>query len=132
MDRREELRRKLRQKINDKRQKQPSRQEIQRIKKEINKEYRDVIQDERVTNVMVDLYGDAIRQFPKSNIPNPKVVLDNQEQYKKEYGKYVLNIVQQAKENNLDIEVVKSMLNNSYTRYMTHTLGLPPLPSFIQ
>lgn len=130
-DKREELRRKLREKINEKKQKQPSRQEIERMKKDINKEFREVTQDSRVKEEMIALYTDAMREFPKSNMPNPKIVLDNESKYRDEYGKYVLNIMQKAKAESWDINVVKSMLNNSYTKYMTHMLNLPTLPSFV-
>jgi hypothetical protein len=132
MDRREELRKKLRQKINEKKQKQPTRQEIQRIKKDINREYRQVTQDERVTSEMIDLFSQAMKDFPNLNMPNPKIVLDNDAKYKEEYGKYVLNIMQKAREENWNVDIVKSMLNNSYTKYMTHMLNLPELPTFIQ
>lgn len=132
MDRREELRKKLRQKINEKKQKQPTRQEIHKIKKDINREYREVKQDERVTLEMIDLFGQAMKDFPNLNMPNPKVVLDNDMKYKEEYGKYVLNIMQKAREENWNVDLVKSMLNNSYTKYMTHMLNLPGLPTFVQ
>lgn len=128
---REELRRKLRQKINEKRQKQPSRQEIHRMKKDINKEFKEVMSDPRVTEEMLNLYTDAMREFPKSNMPNPKTVLDDPDKYKQEYGKYVLNIMEQAKKESWGLDVVKSMLSNSYTKYMTHVLELPKIPSFM-
>lgn len=132
MDRREELRQKLRSKINEKRQKQPSKQEIQRIKKDIAKEYNEVMKDDRIKPEMISLYTDAMRAFPKANMPNPKVILDDAEHYKKEYGKYVLNIMTQAKTNGWGVEKIKDMLNNTYTRYMTNVLDLPSLPSFVK
>lgn len=134
MKHREELRQKLRAKINEKSHAHsvPSAREARQIKKEVNKEYNDMKNDPRVTPEMLELYGQALFEYPKSNIPNPKTVLDNPDKYRREYGSFVLNIINQAKEKGWATELVKSMLNNGYTRYITHVLNLPALPSFIQ
>jgi hypothetical protein len=134
MNRREELRKKLHAKIYEKKHGYSgmTQRQAHQIKKDVDKEYNDMKNDARITSEMLTLYTQALVEHPKNNIPNPKTVLDDPVKYKKEYGLFVLNIINQAKEKDWGTELVKSMLNNAYTRYITHTLELPSLPSFIQ
>lgn len=131
MDKREVLRQKLRQKIKEKRINQPTLKEKNKIKKEFKKEYNELTNDPRITQEMLLDYTQALLKFPNINIGTPKMILDDQEKYKKEYSNYVLTIIEKAKENKWNINTIKSMMNNEYTKYLTKILNLPEIPSFL-
>jgi hypothetical protein len=124
----------LKQRLHDKmKQKKISRTRpnAKQIKK-MKEEYSDILNDKRLTATMLDLYKNALLKYPKNNIPKPNEILDNPEKYKKEYGKYVLEIIKKAKENKLDIVAIKALFDNEYTEYLTHILNIPKLPDFLK
>lgn len=134
MDRREVLRQKLRQKIKDKRaqSQQPSLKETNKAKKEYKREVQELDADPRVTPDMISLYREALLAFPESNLSNPKQILDDPSKYKKEYGNYVLEIMKKAKTKGWGVNAIRPLLVNSYTKYMTHMLGLEEVPAFLK
>lgn len=132
MDPREVLRQKLQQKIKAKRCNIPSPKDINKLKKEYKKEVNGLKNDSRITEDMLSKYRSAITDFPDTKIGNPKQILDDPEKYKKEYGKYVFEIIKMAKEKKWGITTIKTMLQNSYTSYITYVLGIDNLPEFIK
>lgn len=124
----------LKQKLHDKmKQKQitrirPNSKQIKKMKEE----YSDILKDKRLTPIMLELYKNALFKYPNNNIPKPNEILDNPEKYKKEYGEYVLEIINKSKENKLDISAIKSLFDNEYTEYLTHILNIPKLPNFLK
>lgn len=124
----------LKQKLHDKmKQKKtlrntPNAKEIKKMKENVN----DLLKDKRLTNKMLEYYKNALLKYPNNNISKPNEILDNPEKYKKEYGKYVLEIIKKAKEKNLNISAIKSLLDNEYTEYITHVLEIPKLPDFLK
>jgi hypothetical protein len=134
MDRREVLRQKLRQKIKDKRTQSqlPSLKETNKAKKEYKREVQELDADPRITPDMVSLYREALMAFPDNNLSNPKQILDDPSKHKKEYGNYVLAIMKKAKEKSWGVNAIRSLLVNSYTKYMTHMLGLDEVPAFLR
>jgi hypothetical protein len=126
---RELLRQKLREKINNKKsnRNQPNLKQLKKTKEE----YNNLLKDQRVTPEMLNLYTNAFRKYTNNKIPKPNEILDNCEKYKDEYGKYILNIIKNAKEEKLGIAEIKLLLNNEYSEYLTHMLGIPKLPDFL-
>jgi hypothetical protein len=124
----------LKQKLHDKmKQKKlsrntPNAKQIKKIKEDVN----DILKDKRLTTTMLELYKNALLKYPNNNISKPNEILDNPEKYKKEYGKYVFEIIKKAKEKNLNISDIKSLLDNEYTEYITHILQIPKLPDFLK
>jgi hypothetical protein len=124
----------LKQKLHDKmKQKKMSRtipnaKQIKKMKEEVD----DMQKDKRLTNKMLQLYKNALFKYPNNNIPKPNEILDNPDKYKKEYGKYVFEIIKEAKEKNLNIPAIKSLLDNEYTEYITNLLEIPKLPDFLK
>ena len=126
---RELLRQKLREKINNKKsnRNQPNLKQLKKTKEE----YNNLLKDQRVTPEMLNLYTNAFRKYTNNKIPKPNEILDNCEKYKDEYGKYILNIIKNAKEEKLGIAEIKLLLNNEYSEYLTHMLGIPKFPDFL-
>jgi hypothetical protein len=124
----------LKQKLHDKmKQKQitrtrPNAKQIKKMKEDCG----DILKDRRLTATMLELYKNALFKYPNNNIPKPNEILDNPEKYKKEYGKYVLEIINKSKENILDKPAIKALFDNEYTEYLTHVLNIPKLPNFLK
>jgi len=127
---RELLKKKLHDKMKQKKtlRNTPNAKEIKKMKENVN----DLLKDKRLTNKMLEYYKNALLKYPNNNISKPNEILDNPEKYKKEYGKYVLEIIKKAKEKNLNISAIKSLLDNEYTEYITHVLEIPKLPDFLK
>jgi hypothetical protein len=127
---RELLKQKLHDRMNQKRitRTRPNAKQIKKMKEE----YSDILNDKRLTPTMLELYRNVLFKYPKNNISKPNEILDNPEKYKKEYGKYVLEIIKKTKDNNLDIPTIKSLFDNEYTEYLTHILNIPKLPDFLK
>jgi hypothetical protein len=127
---RELLKKKLHDKMKQKKtlRNTPNAKEIKKMKENVN----DLLKDKRLTNKMLEFYKNALLKYPNNNISKPNEILDNPEKYKKEYGKYVLEIIKKAKEKNLNISAIKSLLDNEYTEYITHVLEIPKLPDFLK
>lgn len=126
---RELLRQKLREKINNKKsnRNQPNLKQLKKTKEE----YNNLLKDQRVTPEMLNLYTNAFSKYTNNKIPKPNEILDNCKKYKDEYSKYVLNIIKNAKEEKLGITEIKLLLNNEYSEYLTHMLGIPKIPDFL-
>ena len=127
---RELLKKKLHDKMKQKRisRNTPNAKQIKKIKQD----YTDLLKDKRLTSTMLELYKNALFKYPNNNISKPNEILDDPEKYKKEYGKYVLEIIKKAKEKNLNISAIKSLFDNEYTEYITHILNIPKLPDFLK
>jgi len=127
---RELLKKKLHDKMKQKKtlRNTPNAKEIKKMKENVS----DLLKDKRLTNKMLEFYKNALLKYPNNNISKPNEILDNPEKYKKEYGKYVLEIIKKAKEKNLNISAIKSLLDNEYTEYITHVLEIPKLPDFLK
>jgi len=124
----------LKQKLHD-RMKQKKMSRVKPKSKEVKKmkeEYSDLLKDNRLTPCMLELYRNALFKYPNNNIPKPNEILDNPEKHKKEYGKYVLEIINKSKEKQLDISAIKLLFDNEYTEYLTHILNIPKLPDFLK
>jgi hypothetical protein len=127
---RELLKQKLHDKMKQKRitRTKPNAKQIKKMKED----YSDILKDIRLTPTMLELYKNALFKYPNNNIPLPNKILDNPEKYKKEYGKYVLEIINKSKENKLNIPAIKALFDNEYTEYLTHILNIPKLPDFLK
>ena len=127
---RELLKKKLHDKMKQKKtlRNTPNAKEIKKMKENVS----DLLKDKRLTNTMLEFYKNALLKYPNNNISKPNEILDNPEKYKKEYGKYVFEIIKKAKEKNLNISAIKSLLDNEYTDYITHILQIPKLPDFLK
>ena len=127
---RELLKKKLHDKMKQKRisRNTPNAKQIKKIKQD----YTDLLKDKRLTSTMLELYKNALFKYPNNNISKPNEILDDPEKYKKEYGKYVLEIIKKAIEKNLYISAIKSLFDNEYTEYITHILNIPKLPDFLK
>jgi len=127
---RELLKQKLHDKMKQKRitRTKPNAKQIKKMKED----YSDILNDKRLTPTMLELYKNALFKYPNNNIPQPNKILDNPEKYKKEYGKYVLEIINKSKENKLNIPAIKALFDNEYTEYLTHILNIPKLPDFLK
>jgi len=106
----------------------PNAKQIKKMKEDIS----DLLKDKRLTSTMLELYKNALFKYPNNNISKPNEILDNPDKYKKEYGKYVFEIIKKAKEKNLNISAIKSLFDNEYTEYITHVLNIPKLPDFLK
>jgi hypothetical protein len=124
----------LKQKLHDK----MKQKKISRIKpnakqiKKLKEDYSDILNDKRLTPYILELYKNVLFKYQNNNISKPNEILDNPEKYKKEYGKYVLEIITKAKEQKLGIPAIKSLFDNEYTEYLTHILNIPKLPDFLK
>lgn len=124
----------LKQKLHDKmKQKKisrniPNAKQIKKIKEDVS----DILKDKRLTSTMLELYKNALFKYPNNNISKPNEILDNPDKYKKEYGKYVFEIIKKTKEKNLNVSAIKLLLDNEYTDYITHLLKIPKLPDFLK
>jgi protoporphyrinogen oxidase len=120
---RELLKKKLHDKMKQKRLSRttPNTKQIKKMKEDIN----DLLKDKRLTCTMLELYKNALLKYPNNNISKPNEILDNPDKYKKEYGKYVFEIIKKAKEKNLNISAIKSLFDNEYTEYITNVLNIP-------
>jgi hypothetical protein len=127
---RELLKQKLHDRMNQKKisRTRPNAKQIKKMKQD----YSDILNDKRLTPHMLELYKNALLKYPNNNIPKPNEILDNPEKYKKQYGKYVLEIIKKAKDNKLDIPAIKALFDNEYTEYLTHILNIPKLPDFLK
>jgi hypothetical protein len=127
---RELLKKKLHDKMKQKRLSRttPNTKQIKKMKEDIN----DLLKDKRLTCTMLELYKNALLKYPNNNISKPNEILDNPDKYKKEYGKYVFEIIKKAKEKNLNISAIKSLFDNEYTEYITNVLNIPKLPDFLK
>ena len=124
----------LKKKLHDKmKQKKSSRNtpNAKQIKK-MKESFSDLLKDKRLTNTMLEFYKNALLKYPNNNISKPNEILDNPDKYKKEYGKYVLEIIKKAKEENLNVPAIKLLFDNEYTEYITHLLKIPKLPDFLK
>jgi hypothetical protein len=127
---RELLKKKLHDKMKQKRisRTTPNAKQMKKMKQDFS----DLLKDERITSTMLELYKNALFKYPNNNISKPNEILDDPEKYKKEYGKYVLEIIKKAKEKNLNISAIKLLFDNEYTEYITHVLNIPKLPDFLK
>ena len=127
---RELLKKKLHDKMKQKRisRNTPNAKQIKKIKQD----YTDLLKDKRLTSTMLELYKNALFKYPNNNISKPNEILDNPDKYKKEYGKYVFEIIKKTKEKNLNVSAIKLLLDNEYTDYITHLLKIPKLPDFLK
>jgi hypothetical protein len=128
---RELLKQKLRESMNKKKltRARPNAKKIKQMKEDYGDILKD-FKDPRITQHMLQLYTKALFKYP--NISKPNNILDNPEKYKKEYGKYVLEIIKKAKDDKLDIPTIKALFDNEYTEYLTHILNIPKLPDFLK
>jgi len=124
----------LKQKLHDKMKQKKFSRNIPNAKqiKKIKEDACDILNDKRLTSNMLELYKNALLKYPNNNISKPNEILDNPDKYKKEYGKYVLEIIKKAKEENLNIPAIKLLFDNEYTEYITHLLKIPKLPDFLK
>ena len=124
----------LKQKLHDKMKQKKTLRNTPNAKqiKKMKENFSDLLKDKRLTNTMLEFYKNALLKYPNNNISKPNEILDNPEKYKKEYGKYVFEIIKKAKEKNLNISDIKSLLDNEYTEYITHILQIPKLPDFLK
>jgi hypothetical protein len=127
---REILRQKLHEKMNQKKmiRMKPNAKQIKKMKED----YSDLLKDNRLTPHMLELYRNALFKYPNNNIPKPNEILDDPDKYKKEYGKYVLEIINKAQEKQLGVSAIKLLFNNEYTEYLSHILNIPKLPDFLK
>lgn len=127
---RELLRQKLHEKMNQKKtgRMKPNAKQIKKMKED----YSDLLKDIRLTPRMLELYKDALFKYPNNNVPKPNEILDNSDKYKKEYGKYVLEIIKKAQEKQLGVTAIKKLFDNEYTEYLTHILKIQKLPDFLK
>jgi hypothetical protein len=127
---RELLKKKLHDKMKQKKisRTPPNAKQIKKMKEDVS----DILKDKRLTPTMLELYKNALFKYPNNNISKPNEILDNPDKYKKEYGKYVFEIIKKAKEKNLNIPTIKTLLDNEYTEYITHLLQIPKLPDFLK
>ena len=127
---RELLKKKLHDKMKQKKisRTTPNAKQIKKMKEDAN----NLLNDKRITETMLELYKNALFKYPNNNISKPNEILDNPDKYKKEYGKYVFEIIKKAKEKNLTVPDIKSLFDNEYTEYITNLLQIEKLPDFLK
>lgn len=127
---RELLKQKLHEKMNQRKitRMKPNNKQLKKMKDE----YSDLLKDNRLTSHMFELYKNALLKFPNNNVPKPNEILDNPDKYKKDYGKYVLEIINKSQEKKIGLSAIKILFDNEYTDYLTHMLNIPKLPDFLK
>jgi hypothetical protein len=80
--------------------------------------------DLRVTEKMSELYKEALVETESTLIKNPHYILDHMEKMKKKFYEYLINILEDKQMNGIKKKV---MLENNYTKYMSHITGIDVL-----
>jgi len=68
------------------------------------------------------LYETAVIRLPNVDISNPKDILDNMENEKVKFYKYLLNIIKDVKNDAYNKDM---LLHNAYTDYMSFMTNIP-------
>ena len=118
---REELRTKLREKINTK--KEVRSVHSHQLMKEQTEEVKQMMKHPNMNNNILKLYGNAITYNPIKTLPKPTDIFENKDKFKAEYYQYILSLLKQVKEQNLDITHLDKLLDNPYSKYMSTCLG---------
>ena len=81
--------------------------------------------DDRISSKMIELYNLACKDFNNNLINNPIYILDNYNQCKLFYIKYINNIMIMCNNDiTLDENKINNLLNNNYTTYMSYILNI--------
>lgn len=123
---REELRAKLREKISNKSQ-QRSVHSHQLIKEQ-TEEVKQMMKHPKMNNNILKLYGEAIAYNPVKTLAKPTEIFEKKDEFKTEYYQYILSLLKQVKEQNLDLSHLDKLLDNPYSRYMSTCLECPINP----
>ena len=92
--------------------------------KEIKLDNKQFKKDDRINNLMINLYFKAKCKMPDSDIPKPNIILDNLDLYKKKFNNY-LDIAEKK-----DDYILKyNLLKNDYCEYMSFITKIPVLIS---
>jgi len=91
-----------------------------KVQKELNK----LEHDKRVKPEMIMMYTTVKTQLPFAKIKNPSEILNDLNIAKKEYYKYLINII---KDQTIDPYPKYLLFNSDYTKYMTHMTGIPAI-----
>jgi hypothetical protein len=120
------LRAKLRAKINNKTEQRSIHS--QKVIKEQTEEVKKMIKHPKVNDKILKLYTNALAYNISKSLPNPVEIFNKQENYKAEYYQYILSLLKQIKEQNLDIIHLDKLLDNPYSIYMSSCLECPINP----
>lgn len=85
-----------------------------------------------ISDELIRRYTFAKEEFEDISITNPITILKDKEKYISEYNKYILTVIEAAKEKGYGLSKIHLLLDNSYTRYMTKILELPPIPEWFR
>lgn len=117
---RENLRAKLRAKIDNKAAQRSVH--VHKNIKEQTEEVKKMLKHPKVNDKILKLYSDALAYNISKSLPNPIEIFNNQENYKVEYYQYILSLLKQVKEQNLDVTHLDKLIDNPYSRYISTCL----------
>lgn len=122
----EELRKKLRDKIRNAKN--------TRISKSVREyiEEKELISDKRVSEEMNVLYKKIKSDYPSIDIKPPHYLLDNIQEATENFKKYISQMLELGKSNQIQPEELKYILNNIYTKYMVTVCGIQIVPEKLQ
>jgi hypothetical protein len=79
------------------------------------------INDMRVTDKMIELFKAAMIAIKSKYVKNPHYILDNMDEMKKSFYEYMIDVLSNKELCGIQKKV---MLENEYTRYMSHMTGI--------
>lgn len=128
---RNELRRKLREKITGMRQpkKQVTQKTQNQMTSQLKTEIKKMSEDDRITKRMIELYAKVTDTYNKVKIPSPLELFNNQDLAKQKFKEYLSNLIKTCGENNIPKEkFISDYLNSEYTQYHVAVLGKDIVP----
>lgn len=113
-ERRKNLKLRLKNRINDISENKNMIAKAQQIKKQ----YKSLIKEKKIPKHLVDMFYQAKADKPNLKIPSPEEILKNKNFYTNEFKNFKDTF------SNLDQDFVKSLQNDSYTKYMETITGV--------
>jgi hypothetical protein len=103
--------------------KQNIEREIEEKERILRYRYHDdsYMNDFRVTDVMKTLYKEALVETESTLIKNPHYILDHMDKTKLKFYEYLVGVLSDENMNGIKKKV---MLENAYTKYMSHMTGI--------
>jgi len=82
----------------------------------------------KMSNHILELYGKAMASNVTMKLATPIEIFNNIDTYKKQYYKYILELLNKIKQEKLDLLYLDTLLDNPYGHYMSKCLDCPLNP----
>jgi len=105
-----------------------SKKQHNKIQKDVKKQMKQMKEDPRITDEMIELHKKCMKELPNIEIPSPLELLNNQTLAKERFEAYINNLIKICMDKNLSKTKFIEMLNSTYTTYNIKIFGLDIVP----